>query len=143
MMTVYLETSALLAWLLGEPQGAIVRNILHKAESIVSSAITVVEAERAILRAEREGLISPGERQRIRGLLAHAHIEWSLLEITQTIRARAAQPFPVEPVRTLNAIHLATALEFLLIYPDISILSLDKRVVENIIPLGFTNALSK
>ena len=143
MMPVYLETSALLAWLLGEPDGEFVRKILSKAESVVSSAITVLEAERAILRAEREGLISAGERQRIRGLLANAQIEWSLLEITQPIRSRASQPFPVEPVRTLDAIHLATALEFLLIYPDISVLSLDKRIAENIIPLGFANALSE
>lgn len=143
MMPIYLETSALLAWLFGESEGKIIRAILNKAETVVSSALTIVEAERAILCAEREELFSPATGRRIRGLLANARINWPLLETTPSIRARASQPFPVEPVRTLDAIHLATALEFLLIFPDIAILSLDRRITENIIPLGFVNPLEK
>lgn len=141
MIPVYLETSALLAWLLGEPEGNTVRAILNKAETVMTSTLSVVDAERTILRAELQGIITSSDRQRLRGLLANAQSGWTLLEITQSVRNRAALPFPVEPVRTLDAIHLATALEFLLIYPDIAILTFDKRIADNIAPLGFANAL--
>ncbi len=132
-----------MAWLLGEPEGNTVRAILNKAEAVVTSTLSIVEAERAILRAESHGLIKPSERQRLRGMLTNAQRGWSLLEITHSVRNRASLPFPVEPVPTLDAIHLATALEFLLIYPDIAILTFDKRIADNIAPLGFVNALLK
>jgi len=38
------------------------------------------------------------------------------------------RPFPKEPVRTLDAIHLATALLGQSLVPDLELLSLDDRV---------------
>jgi hypothetical protein len=39
-------------------------------------------------------------------------------------------------VRTLDAIHLATALAFTEVFPDLSVLSFDERIVENSRELG-------
>ncbi len=44
--------------------------------------------------------------------------------------------FPVEPIRTLDALHLASALELLRLFPDLTVLSFDRRIVENLAPLG-------
>ena len=51
---VYLETSALQSWLLGEPDGRAVRRILDAASTVVTSRLTLLEAARSLLRAEHE-----------------------------------------------------------------------------------------
>ncbi len=50
---------------------------------------------------------------------------------------RAGQAFPKEPVRALDAIHLATALLVGAEQPDLVMLSLDPRVRRNAEALGF------
>ena len=62
------------------------------------------------------------------------------MSLTTGVLARAGRAFPVEPVRTLDAIHLATALEFLAAFPDLAILALDRRVLANAIALGLAAA---
>ena len=53
---------------------------------------------------------------------------------------RAGRPFPIEPVRTLDAIHLAT-LETLGDTPQlISVITRDARVRENARALGYVVA---
>jgi hypothetical protein len=63
------------------------------------------------------------------------------MEITKEIREGASQPFPVEPVRSLDAIHLSTALEFLKLYPGLKVLSFDKRINDNIPSLGLSYSI--
>ena len=49
----------------------------------------------------------------------------------------ARGPFPGELIRAPDAIHLATALVIRDIYPDLRVLSLDQRVRQNAVALGF------
>jgi predicted nucleic acid-binding protein len=133
---VYLETSALLSWLLGEPEGDVVRQALDASDVVVTSRLTLVETERGLLRAEQEHRISSAERHTLMGLLARARAEWFRLALSEPICDRAEKPFPVEPVRTLDALHLASALTALEIYPDLAVLTLDERVNSNSRSLG-------
>jgi predicted nucleic acid-binding protein len=48
------------------------------------------------------------------------------------------RPFPEEPIRTLDAIHLATALLAKSLVPDLALLSLDERVRRSATQLGLT-----
>lgn len=140
MKVVYAETSAVLGWLLGEeslPQPAAV---IDSAERVVTSALTLLEASRGILRAATEGRVSAADASRLRGLLARAASGWDLMEITADIRTRAAEAFPVEPVRTLDAVHLSTMLDFVRIFPEMSIVSFDARILANLGPLGLPRA---
>lgn len=66
--------------------------------------------------------------------------QWTAVEISADVRARASRRFPVEPIRTLDAIHLATALELLRVVQELQVLSLDRRVVDNLEPLGLGRA---
>lgn len=50
---------------------------------------------------------------------------------------RATRPFPIEPVRTLDALHLGTALLARSAAPGLRLLTLDQRVRENGQRLGF------
>ncbi|MBA7674868.1 hypothetical protein ES703_83093 [subsurface metagenome] len=136
MSALYIETSAILSWLFGEPDSHEVIDTINRHETVVSSVLSIVETGRALIRAEIEGIINAGEHQRLKGLFTEHSISWAYLEINSSIRKRASQPFPVEPVRSLDAIHISTAIEFLQIYPDLVVLSFDKRIVDNIVPLG-------
>lgn len=137
MATVYVETSALLSWLLGEPQADEVAALLDRASQVVSSVLTVTEAARGLLRAEQLGRLTAAERLQVRGQLERVHPQWMLMEVTSEVRGRAAEPFAVEPVRTLDAVHLATALAFRRAYPDLTVLTFDQRVGDNALALGF------
>jgi hypothetical protein len=50
---------------------------------------------------------------------------------------RARRPFPVEPIRTLDALHLSHALLVRSLAPELALLSLDRRVRKNGKALGF------
>jgi predicted nucleic acid-binding protein len=137
---VYAETSAVLAWLLEDEPRLRARSVIDSADQVVTSVLTLLEATRGILRAVNENHVTAAEASRISKLLAQTISGWQLLEITPDIRIRAGAPFPVEPVRTLDAIHLATALHFARIFPSLPVLTFDERILANLEPLGLTNA---
>jgi predicted nucleic acid-binding protein len=136
MTPLYIETSAILTWLLGEPAAKIVREAIDGHETVVSSALSIVETERALIRAESTGMITASERYKIKGLFSGTYSDWFLMEITPSVRKRASEAFPIEPLRTLDAIHLATALELMQLYEDLDVLSFDARIRNNLVPLG-------
>jgi predicted nucleic acid-binding protein len=136
LKVVYFDTSALLAWLLGESSASEVKTKIDVAETVVTSVLTLIETERALIRAEMMNVLSAADAEKLRGLLARSKAGWTLMEISEEVRARASRFFPVEPVRTLDAIHLATALTFMRVFPDIELLSYDQRILENARVLG-------
>jgi hypothetical protein len=83
-------------------------------------------------------MLTAGRAQQLRGMLERAKAGWILMEISEEVRSRAGRLFPVEPVRTLDAIHLATVLIFMRVFPDLQLLSFDDRILENAQPLGIT-----
>ena len=136
MTAVYLETSALLAWLLGEPAGDGIRGEVDASDAVVTSVVTSIEAERVLARALAGRMMREAEARRARGTLARARASWIVMGLTDDIATRAGSAFPVEPVRTLDAIHLATALRFTEVFPELRVLTLDRRVSENAVALG-------
>lgn len=121
---IYIDTSVALAQLLAEdrkPPAAL------WAEPLVSSRILQYELWNRI-HARSLGS-SHGED--VRHLLGRI----AMLELTSPVLARALDPFPV-PLRTLDALHLASA-DFLRQQgQDIQIASYDARMVEGALSLG-------
>ncbi|NIP60945.1 MAG: PIN domain-containing protein [Gemmatimonadetes bacterium] len=136
-MILYAESSAVLAWLLGETRGRDVADAMASAESIVASELTLVECERVLIRAWNSGLITEGERGDQSAHLARAAGHWTRLRVDDEVVERTRRPFPVEPIRTLDALHLASALVARSAVPGVRLLSLDQRVRENGERLGF------
>lgn len=134
--SVYAESSAVLAWLLGQRPAATVAEVLDRAEWIATSALTFLEAERVFSRAAGAGQLKETAERRLRGLLAERRASWVVLAITDDVLIRAARPFPVEPVRTLDAIHLASALSLSEAFENLSVLTFDRRIAENAEALG-------
>jgi predicted nucleic acid-binding protein len=125
---MYAESSAVLAWLLGESSGTQVRKLLAAAEFVIASDLTLIECDRVLLRAAALGELLEGEAADRRAYLAEAASRWHILRVSGEIVDRARQPFPSEPVRTLDAIHLASALVARSAVAGLALLSLDDRI---------------
>lgn len=135
-MIVYAESSAVLAWLLGDERGDEAAEVLADAEAVVASDLTVVECERVLIRGWSTGLLTEAEGADQRAVLARAASHWTRLRVDEEVVERALRPFPVEPVRTLDALHLGSALLARSAAPGLRVLSLDQRVRENAERLG-------
>ena len=127
-MNLYAESSAVLAWLLDEKSAADVRRSLADAEIIVASDLTLVECDRVLLRAAALGELTEAEAADRRAHLTAAASHWQVLRVAPEIVERARQPFPGEPIRTLDAIHLASVLVARTALVGLNLLSLDDRV---------------
>jgi predicted nucleic acid-binding protein len=137
-MSVYAESSAILAWLLDEAAGRDVREILATADTIVASDLTLIESDRVLVRTVALGEMTEAEAADRRAHLRRAASHWHVFRIGPEIVERARQPFPREPIRTLDAIHLASALVARGALPGLELLSLDERIRRAAIPLGLS-----
>jgi predicted nucleic acid-binding protein len=136
-VTLYAETSAVLRWLFAEEGGEAIRSTLAAAEKVTSSRLALVETRRVVRRAEREGRITGAQAADLLAVFAQATSTWALLEISEEVARRAEGSFPNEPVGTLDAIHLASALFLRQSFPDLVALTSDDRVRANATLLGF------
>jgi len=123
--------------LLGEADGAKTASILERAELVLTSDLTLIECERVLIRTTSSKALSEADAVDRRAALRRAAEHWVLLRLDDEIRNRSKLPFPAEPVRTLDAIHLASALIGRGMVPGLLMLSLDRRVRENAAALGF------
>ena len=103
----YIESSALVAAVLEDDKAA--RASIRAQGQRVTSALTAAEASRAVLRARLSGRITAQQERKAILTLRRFTRRCHIVSVTEAILAHAARPFPVEPIRTLDAIHLATA----------------------------------
>jgi predicted nucleic acid-binding protein len=136
-VNVYAESSAVLAWLLGEETGRSVRKVLQHTELVMASDLTLVECDRVLIRAVTTGEINEAAAADRRAQLNAAASHWHLWRIGPSIVERARHPFPIEPIRTLDAIHLASALAVRSAVPGVELLTLDARIRRAAKQLGF------
>ncbi|MGH9415307.1 MAG: PIN domain-containing protein [Terriglobales bacterium] len=136
-MTIYAESSAVLAWLLSEPDGARVREALIRADIVAASDLTLLEVERVLVRAVTLDEMTEAAATDRRAVLTAAAVRWHQLRLTAEIFDRARRPFPAEPIRSLDALHLASALAARSTLPGLELLSLDQRIRRSGALLGF------
>ena len=136
-MNVYAESSAVLAWLLGDEAGHRVREVLGHAELVMASDLTLLECDRVLIRAMTLGEIDEAAAADRRARLNAAAAHWQVLRLSADIVDRARRRFPAEPVRTLDALHLASALAARSGVAGVDLLSLDDRIRRAGEQLGF------
>lgn len=139
--TVYAESSAIVAWLLGEDERDRVMRALATAARVVTARLTLVECARAIAHARREHRLDDVGALAAQQLLEHAAAEWTVIDLVGEVMTRAASSFPVEPVRSLDALHLAAAVVFNRYLESVQMLTLDDRIRANAVALGMSLAL--
>jgi predicted nucleic acid-binding protein len=133
-MLRYVETSALLRALLDGDE------MLHPVLSdhgLVASSLTFVEAARAIRRARREQRLTVREAREADRQLAAFERSCDVVALDDEVLRRAREDFPVEPIRSLDAIHLATVVVLDHQIGGLEVVSCDERVRQNAAALGF------
>jgi predicted nucleic acid-binding protein len=103
-----------------------------------ASDLTLVECDRVLIRAVSLNHIAEADAVDRRSYLNAAATHWNVLRVGADVVERARQRFPGEPIRTLDALHLASALFARAAVPGLDLLSLDSRIRSVAGQLGFT-----
>jgi predicted nucleic acid-binding protein len=135
-LSLYAESSAVLSWLLDEDAAETVLELLAAEDLIIASDLTLVECDRALHRAVALNELTEADAADRRAHLATVSSHWTLLRIGSEVVERARQSFPGLPIRTLDALHLASLLVARSVVPGLTLLSLDSRVREGAAQLG-------
>ena len=101
MTVVYLDSSALVKLVVAEPESTALMDRLREWPGRMSSALALAEVPRALRRAGYGAAVHRRARE-VLGRIA-------LVDVDRRVLAAAAALEP-SPLRTLDAIHLATAL---------------------------------
>jgi uncharacterized protein len=111
---VYLDASALVKLLVPEPESDALNVALVGARDVVISDLALTEAASALGRRRREGVLTPADARRLYREAEHLADTCRGTELTPPVHRRAerlllgAHP---GPLRTLDALHVALALE--------------------------------
>ena len=135
----YIESSALVAALLERDGGARSAVQSNKGRR-VTSALTLAETARAILRARVSGRLTAEQERASVQALRRFERRCYVVAVTDAVLARVRRPFPVEPIRTLDAVHLATAELLGEPPPLMTLVTRDSRIRENAEALGYAVA---
>jgi uncharacterized protein len=139
---LYLETSALARAYLHADRDvhAVLGKAIEEADVVVTSALTGVELRRAAAQLVAQ---HPEEAERAAELLRLALEVLAKADVhllNEDVLALAGGPFPL-PIRTLDALHVATAQRVSLRreVTALTVLSRDKRVRDVVAALGMSN----
>ena len=127
---LYLDTSAVLRAALESGTTPEVESRIRAAPALVTSRLSLVESGRALLRARgvrgvAEDRLADAERE-IEGVWARCEI-W---ELTRAVCEVARQVAPGKPVRTLDALQLATFVLARRRIAGLELLTVDVRLAE-------------
>ena len=132
-MRVYVDSSVLLRVALGEadrlPEW---RQIIQP----ISSELTRIECLRTLDRARIQGRLDDSALARVRADVLEIIDTFAIVELNERIKSRAADPFPTL-VRTLDALHLASALAVRATAADLSLATHDRELAIAAEALGF------
>jgi predicted nucleic acid-binding protein len=105
-VTVYLDTSTVLRVLLGQPAPLA---IWGKWEGACASELVGVEARRALDRLRLDGMLDDDQVGDFQAALSRIERAVDAIRLTRLVLGRASLPMAT-PVKTLDALHLASAL---------------------------------
>jgi uncharacterized protein len=105
----YFDSSAVVKNYIREAGSSRVRGLLMSYE-FLSSAITPIELHSAVQRRRRQGEITQPNYNSIVSRLANDRSYWQLVEAVPQVLSKAEELVKTENVRTLDAIHIASAI---------------------------------
>lgn len=107
----YFDTSVLVKRYVAERGSRQARNLLRRYR-FVSSVITPVETVSALSRRRLSGEISGQDFARVLSWIRRDRAYWELIEMTALVLGQAEELLQKIPLRTLDALHLASAVIF-------------------------------
>ena len=125
----YLESSAIVALLVDtEPAHAAMFALAAQPQRMVTSVITVVECRRALMRAHAQRRFDRLTLDAAQFQLSRLLQRCDLFEVDDAIVSLASDPLGDEHLRTLDALHVATAMVARSAFGPLGFVSLDARV---------------
>ena len=139
MAWAYFDTSALVKRYVNEAGRREVLQLLRRHD-IVTSAILPVEVRSALRRRAAEGTLDAARVPEILSRLAADRPYWTLVAVGSDVLAAAEALVAAHPLRTLDAIHVASAQLFRsrLTTPEFMFVSADVRQIAAAAAIGLT-----
>ncbi len=132
-MTTYVDSSVVLRMLFGEPD----QLTGWQGDHPVSSELLRVESLRVIDRTRLSQRLDDETTARLRNAALAVVAGIALVSVSAELLERAAEPFPTS-LRTLDAIHLATALALRDEFGDVTVATHDREFSVAATALGFS-----
>ena len=107
----YFDTSALVKCYV-EEQGTAEAMSLVRRHAVLSSILAPIELTGALRRQQAGGALTRRQRDQVLLRFQADRAQWTLLEMDVHVLARAEALVGAAPVKTLDALHLASALVF-------------------------------
>ena len=107
----YFDTSVLVKRYIKEEGSTVARRLLQRYR-LLSSAIAPVEVLSAMSRRRTAGELTHGDFLAIRSRLHKDRSYWELVEVGAIVLSQAEDLVQKTGLRTLNAVHVASALSF-------------------------------
>jgi predicted nucleic acid-binding protein len=128
--SLYLDTSAVLRAVLETGTTSDLESKIRAAPTLVTSRLALVESARAVLRLRMsdqipEGQLADAERE-IEAVWARCEI-W---ELTRAVCELARHVAPTKPLRSLDALHLATFVLARRRLEGLELVSVDRRLLD-------------
>jgi predicted nucleic acid-binding protein len=137
---VYCDTSALAKRYVRETGHTTLRRTLARRR-VVSSAVILVELHSAFANAVRSGRLATMAQPKLWAQIEKDREHWTLLEISADVRQAAQQLIETYPLRSLDAIHVASAKVFAMrLRTQILFVTADTRQLHAAASLGFETA---
>lgn len=111
-MNVFLDSSALAKRYVQEPGSDRVEEILSSASSLGISVICLAEVVSALCRRRRERKLSQQQYLKAKQALFEDIEDSSVLNVTEQVMARAVELLERWPMRSSDALHVASAAEW-------------------------------
>ena len=139
MAWAYFDTSALFKRYVAEPGRREVLQLLRRHEC-VTSALLSVEVRRALRRRIADGTLDTRRASEILKRFAADRAYWTMVAVTGEVLASAEALAATYPVRTLDAIHVASAQLFQarMTTAELIFVSADARQSEAAFAVGIT-----
>lgn len=131
----YIETSALLAAKLEGDAGAL--DAVRGEGLRFTSALTVAEFARRVIRGRQQREFDDARFRSLMAWLDRFTRRCVVVGIEPDLLARLRRPFPQEPVRTLDAIHLATVETYDADPALVAVVTRDRRIADNARSMGY------
>jgi predicted nucleic acid-binding protein len=135
----YFDTSALVKRYVDESGRRAVLRLLRQHEC-VTSAVLSVELRSALRRRVSDGTLDDARVPEIMARFASDRAFWALVEVTRDVLTAAEALVWSQPLRTLDAIHVASAQLFAarIASPKLPFVSADTRQTAAAVALGMT-----
>jgi predicted nucleic acid-binding protein len=136
MSPVLVDSSAVVSAVLERGLPRSTAQALSKSSALIVSRLALVETARALRRARAESRISDKGFAKAEQDVMEFWSRCEIWELTRQICTEAMTLAPDTALRTLDAIHLATALVARKRFPRVRLLTMDTRMRDAAVSLG-------